>query len=59
MILPTLNTNSASGGMAKIISGGSTRCGTMIIAADHSSAPTVKKMFMPSAIHGSQPARKW
>ncbi|MNR18538.1 hypothetical protein D3C85_1352710 [compost metagenome] len=59
MILATLNTNSANGGIAKISSGGSTRCGTMIIAADHSSAPTVKKMFMPSATHGNQPARKW
>ena len=45
--------------MAKIISGGSTRCGTMIIAADQSRAPMVKKMFRPSAIHGSQPAMKW
>ena len=35
-----------------------TMLGTMIIADDQSSAPTVKKMFMPSATHGSQPARK-
>ncbi|MNE59496.1 hypothetical protein D3C80_1545930 [compost metagenome] len=59
MILPTLNTNSANGGIAKISNGGSTRWGTMIMAADHSSAPKVKKMFMPSATQGSQPARKW
>ncbi|MNF98027.1 hypothetical protein D3C84_808740 [compost metagenome] len=57
--MPTLKKNSASGGMAKISSGGSTRCGTMIIAADQSRAPTVKKMFRPSATQGSQPAMKW
>ena len=29
-----------------------------LLAADHNKAPTVKKIFMPSATHGSQPARK-